>query len=99
MKIDTKKLRELAEAATPGVRFLDEFDGSIWAAGPTGDEVGDREIGDVNFSSADIAFTLATDPQTVITLLDTVLALVDEIERLERRYKQHTGPIEKVGAQ
>ena len=83
---DWKKLRELAEAATPGP----------WENRPGIDPPGDiiapglGEYGPKPFithvgswgRSADAAFIAAANPQTV-------LALLDEIERLRARLKTH----------
>lgn len=74
MTLDTKALRSLAEKATQGEWFVSENDGSICAEPRAGEHV---EVGPVDFDSADFAFVVAANPQTVI-------ALLDEVERLRR---------------
>lgn len=81
MTIDTKKLRELANAATPGPWFVNEDAnyGNIWVdSSVTKEGVALCDGGDwIGPCAANAAFIAAANPQTVLELLD-------EIERLRK---------------
>lgn len=74
MTIDTKRLRELAEKATPGPWRSNPRTAKVYYLASGGDSADLSYILSENEAS-DAEFIAATDPQTV-------LALLDEIDRL-----------------
>lgn len=79
MTVDTKKLREFAEAATPGPWKAsgwhhEKFDGNHEVKSLTGNEwVCETNVSRLYEENA--AFIAAADPQTVIGLLDKLAAM------------------------
>lgn len=92
-KINIKKLRKLAEKATPGPWFrsvgrADDFDIMTYAIGP----VGDRE--DLEQYEDGFAYTITTNDDgeangAYIAAIDpsTLLQLLDEVEKLRKQVK------------
>lgn len=86
MTIDTKRLRELAEAATPGPWVAEDYnEGEVYTVDPF------KLVCKVWRHPQDqvAAFIAAANPQTVI-------ALLDEVERLLERQQELLGTIVKV---
>ena len=83
-----QELRRIAEAATPGPWDTTRYNGGLRFDGPLRVYAGtDPEYGEprpIPASDADTRYTAAFDPQTV-------LAMLDEIERLRRERKEADG--------
>lgn len=104
MSVDTKRLRELAEAATPGewkqqrFPYRNEIHGPEWPICTVNDDderrplIGPADDPTPMHGEADASFIAAANPQTVIALLDEVerldAALDEEIAERDARLKQ-----------
>lgn len=100
MTVDTKKLRELAEAATPGPWIVSDKD--VFSAITVGSSKTDVCTFDIyehrpDECAEDAAFVAAANPQTVIALLDEIerLRIVARENVTDEQYDSYVGRLEQ----
>lgn len=88
---DLDELEKLAKAATPGLRAVardgDIIDGTIVM--PNGDVLG------YMYRDGDVEFTVAANPETVLTFIARVRELEADVARLEKNQRFLVGPWEE----
>lgn len=83
MTVDTTRLRELAEVATPGPWTVIQRDGALTDCDDPFVQFSDPNQDSTLLSQANAAYIAAADPATVLALLDLVDKAVDAASMLE----------------